>query len=302
MLRGATPPAHALIAEYFPPDERGKAYGIHTTSSTAGALIAATAGGWIAAAYGWRSAFLGVALLSAPVCVLAQLVLKEPRRGSSTPFKTGTFIINCRALFGKRSFVYIVVSLIAYSMLPYGVLLFMPTYLVRDMHVGLGLAGSIYGGAATLGTIIGTLSGGAISDRIARRSQRTLLQLSAAGTIVTLPLTLWALSVASLVWFFVLLAALVATLYAALPPTLAIVQAICGSQRRALAVAVVFVGLNSVGMTIAPLLTGIISDWLAPVWRTESLRLSMEFVSLALAPAAGLLLLASRHLSTDFEA
>ena len=74
---GAIPPAHSLIADYFPPDAR--AFALFTTASAVGSLVALAGGSQVAANYGWRAAFLFMAALSAPIAMLAGVALVEPR-------------------------------------------------------------------------------------------------------------------------------------------------------------------------------------------------------------------------------
>src|SRR3979411_1453241 len=66
---GALPPAQSLIADYFPPERRAMAVAILSQGgSAAGWLFGIGIGGYIAATYGWRIAFL---LAGAPGVLLA---------------------------------------------------------------------------------------------------------------------------------------------------------------------------------------------------------------------------------------
>src|SRR6202044_1991031 len=55
---GAIPPAQSLIADYFPPERRASAIAIFTAAAMAGYLLGFGLGGYVAATYGWRTAFL----------------------------------------------------------------------------------------------------------------------------------------------------------------------------------------------------------------------------------------------------
>ncbi|MFT7221175.1 MAG: MFS family permease [Candidatus Azotimanducaceae bacterium] len=55
---GFTPPAHSLMADYYPPEQRASAFSIFALGMPLGSILGLLAGGWIAEFYGWRTAFL----------------------------------------------------------------------------------------------------------------------------------------------------------------------------------------------------------------------------------------------------
>jgi MFS family permease len=74
------PASQSLIADYYRPDLRGRAYAYQRVAPTAGQAIGLGVGGVVGAAFGWRVAFL---LVGVPGSILAFVVwrMKEPRRG-----------------------------------------------------------------------------------------------------------------------------------------------------------------------------------------------------------------------------
>jgi MFS family permease len=74
------PSSQSLIADYYRPDLRGRAYAYQRVAPTAGQAIGLGVGGVIGAAFGWRTAFL---LVGVPGSILAIVVwrMKEPARG-----------------------------------------------------------------------------------------------------------------------------------------------------------------------------------------------------------------------------
>jgi MFS family permease len=82
---GSTPASHSLIADYFTPNKRGKAFAVFGLGVPLGAFVGAILGGWIVQNMGWRAAFFWI---GAPGIVLAALVyftMREPVRGMSDP-------------------------------------------------------------------------------------------------------------------------------------------------------------------------------------------------------------------------
>ncbi|HEY7106068.1 MAG TPA: MFS transporter, partial [Acidimicrobiia bacterium] len=74
------PASQSLIADYYRPDLRGRAYAYQRVAPIAGQAIGLGIGGVIGAAFGWRVAFL---LVGVPGSILAVVVwrMKEPTRG-----------------------------------------------------------------------------------------------------------------------------------------------------------------------------------------------------------------------------
>ena len=68
---GSSPPSHSMIADMYPPAERGTAMGVFAAGANLGLLIGFLVGGWINQWYGWRMAFY---VVGAPGLVLAVIV------------------------------------------------------------------------------------------------------------------------------------------------------------------------------------------------------------------------------------
>ena len=59
---GCSPPAHSMIADYYPADQRATALGIYSLGIPFGIMFGLFAGGWINEFFGWRAAFFVVGL------------------------------------------------------------------------------------------------------------------------------------------------------------------------------------------------------------------------------------------------
>ena len=79
---GCSPPAHSMIADYFPPEKRSTAMGFYTLGISAGIMFAYLAGGWVAQNIGWREAFFVVGVPGLLLAVLVRFTLREPERGA----------------------------------------------------------------------------------------------------------------------------------------------------------------------------------------------------------------------------
>ena len=80
---GCSPPAHSLIADYFPPEKRASALSIYALGIPIGSILGLLAGGWIAEFYGWRMAFYLVGL---PGILGTSSIWEEPLGKFSYPW------------------------------------------------------------------------------------------------------------------------------------------------------------------------------------------------------------------------
>ncbi|MGP4097315.1 MFS transporter [Nonomuraea sp. KM90] len=164
------PAAGSLLADYYPPASRAKAYGLTRVTTYLGG-VGTLLGGVLAQAYGWRSAFL---IMVIPGLLTAVLVwfLREPRRGELDRLvATGEaevkpeaapkppFWAQFRQVIVIPTLVFVCIGLALLSLGLAGVFYWMPTLMVRGFGVGVGTAGSLSGLITIAGTLTGTLVG-----------------------------------------------------------------------------------------------------------------------------------------------
>lgn len=300
---GAIPPAQSLIADYFAPGQRARALAVFMSSAMFGTLLAFGIGGRIAAAHGWRSAFIALGLPGLLIALLAAIGLKEPRRmaQAGTSASTEPLGESLRALLAKRSYIYLTIAMVLYFMVAYGAVSWFPAYLGRTLHMGLALIGSSYGTSIGIASFVGTLLGGGLTDRLGRQDGRWFGRAPALMLLVALPAFFVGLLSASTGAFIAAAAIGTAALYGAVPGMFALLHATCGSPRRALAVAVLFFFANLIGLGLGPLLTGALSDHFAAAHDADGLGHALMLSCCALLPAglalwrAGALGLAERE-------
>jgi MFS family permease len=85
---GGVAPAYSLIADYFPPQQRARALAAFAFGIPLGTAAGTLVGGLLAAAYGWRTAFVVVGLLGVLVAPLLRLTVRDPSRGGTDAVKT----------------------------------------------------------------------------------------------------------------------------------------------------------------------------------------------------------------------
>ncbi|HEY3383572.1 MAG TPA: MFS transporter [Vicinamibacterales bacterium] len=282
---GAIPPAQSLIADYFPPERRAGAYAIFTAAGMAGYVLGFVAGGQVAVAYGWRMSFLVAGLPGLALAVLVHLGLREPRMAVGFQALGGTqepLARTVRRLAGKKAYRYVLMGQTLYFVVAYGVLIFVPSFLLRVLGQPLGKVSVLYGTTAAAGSVLGTLGGGFLGNRLGGRDVRWLAWLPAVACVLTYPVLLFGFTLNDL-WPFLACGFVTNLLLnAGLPLVYAAIQAVCGAKRRAMAVAVMFFFANLIGFGLGPVLTGAISDALTARWGVGGLRYALMSVSTVL--------------------
>lgn len=301
---GAIPPAQSLVADYFPPEQRGRALGLFMMSAMAGYLVAFIGGSQVAATYGWRAAFLFV---GAPGLLLALLVffgLSEPRSlpGRAVPRGGGESIADSwRALRAKPGFINLSAAMILYFFVSYGAVMFFPSFMMRVYGEELARVGLVFGAMSAVASVIGSILGGWAVDRLCGRDRRWMCWLPGALLLATAPLQIAALLMPTFL-SFVLVCFVPSLAIAALIPSLFThLHAICGAPRRAASVAFMFFFANLIGLGIGPVVAGALSDHFTALNGPSGIRWSLMIVVLLFLPAGWLMLRAARSLATDIE-
>ncbi len=303
---GAIPPAQSLIVDYYPSSRRATAIAIFTSAAFAGNLLGLGLGGYVAAVYGWRNAFLLGGVPGLLLAILARLTLAEPRLQHpglvNASGKQETTKETMSALVRKRSFLYALGGCLVYFLFAYGVLTFIPSFLIRSLHLSLAEVSVAYALVAASGSLIGTLGGGWLSDRLGRRDVRWLAWLAAIACGLTAPLFLAAFSAERLSAF--LAAAFFANLLltAGVPSIFSAIHAVCGARRRATAIALIYFSASLVGGGMGPMATGALSDALRAVYGENSLRYSLMMMTALLAGCCLLFYRFGQEMPGDTEA
>jgi MFS family permease len=282
---GGSPPAHAMISDYFPPEKRATALSFYSTGIYIGVLVGFLMGGYLNQHLGWRTAFLVLGIPGIVFSLLFYAWVKEPRRGASegSPAQANQnhslgYVL--RLLFSTKTFVYLSMATSLHVFCIYGLLNWAPSFLARlhamtssEIGVSLGLIFGFGGG-------IGTFAGGFLADYFGKKDKRWYLKVPAYAILISILFISGALFVQNK--FLSLLCfgccALLQSMY--LGPSVAVAHSLVPASMRAITSAILFLFLNLIGLGFGPLVVGMISDFLAPRLHAESLRWAMSCVLL----------------------
>lgn len=301
---GCSPPAHSMIADYYPPEQRSTALGIYTAGISVGIMIAFLAGGWVVQNIGWREAFFIVGLPGLVLAVLVRFTVNEPPRGMSENRvdqgdRPGMMDV-ARFLLRRRSFLHLAMGSGLASFVGYTSISFFPSFLVRSHGMGLAEVGLYLGLIYGIGGAIGFAGGGFIADKLGKEDKRRALWGVAIATIIATVASVPVLLLANvkLALLIFIIPAVLANMY--LATTFAQVQSMVGLRMRSVASALLLLILNVIGLGLGPLVTGILSDWLSTGYGSESLRYSMLIVGVVVGPWSAIhYLMASKYIVSD---
>jgi len=265
---GGSPPSYSLISDYFPPKERGVGLAIYSLGVPIGSMVGAGVGGAIAAAHGWRIAFIAVGLPGLLLALVMLLLIREPKRGGLDPIAAGAvahdpappMMSAIASFFANRTLVLIAISSGLSAFVGYAMLNWNPSFLMRVKGMSLAQVGAYYSLVLGITGMIGTFGSGWLVDKLSLRDRRWYSWVPAIAFALTIP------ALAGLLWaptwqlalLFLAVPSLLNNMY--LAPALTVVQNAVPPARRTMSGAILLFILNLVGLGGGPLYVGYISD------------------------------------------
>lgn len=305
---GCNPSAHSLIADYFPLRQRATAMSVYATAVPLGSLLGLVVGGWLSEAYGWRSAFIFAGSAGFFLILLVKLLIRDPPRGYADSVPTDTEPTDTprlgqamRILRQTPTFRLLCLAAAADAFVGYGLLLWLPTFLIRTFELSSAQVGMRLGVLVGITGLVGAVTFGLLADRMGAMDRRFYCWMPMiASCIALLSNTALYLNQSEMaVWALLLIPLLV--LPASGGPVYAAVQSVVPPSIRSTAAAVLLLVLNLVGLGFGPTFVGAVSDFLAPTYGAESLRIAMLTISGVYALSATTTFLASRTFLDDLE-
>jgi MFS family permease len=281
---GCMPLAHSLIADYYSREERPRATARYLLGIPLSLLVGFFLAGWLNELYGWRMTFIILGLPGIALAGIAALTLREPRRDTRSIAQHGTAAEQgarevWSTLWSNATFRQILLAYSIASFFGSGIVQWKAAFFLRSFGLSTGDLGTafalVYGVCGSLGAYLG----GEWASRKAAGNER--LQLRAMGlaycAFAAISVCLYLSSTAVLA--FALLALATIGFYTINGPLFAIVQTLVPQRMRALAIALIFLFGNLIGMGLGPLAAGMLSDGFAPWAGSESLRYALLILS-----------------------
>ncbi|OFI33620.1 hypothetical protein BFC17_04435 [Alteromonas lipolytica] len=267
---GAQPACHSLVADTFPPRQRGLATALLGMAMPLAGFLAPLAGAYIADVYGWRWAFVCVGAPGIVLAILFRLSNKDPRKqanassgtNASTPVKPN-FLADLKWLFTNKGFMLIFIASASASMVMTSALMFTASFFLRKFELSLQEAAIVLSTGLGFGGVIGTLLGGWLADRFSGAHGQSYMLVPCLGALgggvsyfIAYGVETWAVA-----GIFVVIASIFSSLKNG--PNFASVQTLVPAHMRATGIAVLMLAITLVGTSLGPPLVGVLSDWAA---------------------------------------
>lgn len=277
------PLGQAIVSDHYPPEKRSGAIAIYSVGYFAGVTGGLAIGGYLAARLGWRHAFLIFAAAGVAVAIIQVLIARDATRPDASADGStagGGNVAPLRELVRNPTYLHITLGYGWSSFATFGLVQWMPSFYNRQFNLPPEQAAAFFGGAYASGALLGLLAGGAVGNRLGSARTEGLLRFCMLSFLLTFPLISGVLFAPNLQVAFV--AHVLATFVGAMPngPVLAMIQNELPRERRVLGASVFLLTLTLLGAGGGPLIIGTLSDALAGVAGTASLRWSMLAVKL----------------------
>jgi MFS family permease len=265
---GGSPPSYSIISDYFPPRRRGVALALYSLGVPFGTLFGAASGGWIAAHYGWRTAFKTLGVIGLVLVPLILLIVREPVRGRLDPgfadAPRASVASAMTAFFRKPALGFTALSAGLTAFLGYALLNWTPAYLMREKGMSLTEIALWYSTVSGLTTAVGTWLSGFLVDRLGSKRPAAYALVPGFAVLLATPFLPamvhahgWQTALAFVVGPSVLLIAY-------LPAALAVIQNGVEPAQRAVSGSILLFVLNLIGLGGGPLFVGVMSDHYKP--------------------------------------
>jgi predicted MFS family arabinose efflux permease len=286
----------SILADHYPANRRARALAVFYSAMPFGIAIGYVLGGQIGAHYGWRPAFFvagGPGILLA--CLL--LVLREPTRGrlDARPARKDMPLRDFISTIRERPSYFVnMAAQTVYSFTMGGLGAWMPTYFVRERHLGVAQAGTMFGALLLAAGFVGTLLGGVLGDRLAAKYRGAHFTFSALTLLASLPFTLLAVMSVNPWLYWSAMGGTLFFLFLNYGPLNAAMVNVLPSQARARGVGLHTTTIHVFGDACSPFLIGAASD-------AMGLRIPVLITGLLVGVSAALLLAGHRLFVRDLD-
>jgi MFS transporter, Spinster family, sphingosine-1-phosphate transporter len=316
---GCVPPAHSLMADHFSRAERPRAVSLYMLGAPLSAVIGYFVAGWLNEFYGWRITFVLLGLPGLALALIAYLTLREPRRGAqgisltrpaASPMTAEDVNLSaaqpslpevCRTLWANRTFRHLLCCISVTSFFAAGIAKWQPVFFIRSFGLQTGELGTWFTVIYGVGAALGTYWGGEWAFRRAAHDESRQLRVM-AGIFCILAVVMTCIYLSANVYLAFALLALASIGGASTNgPLYGTIQTLVPERMRAMAVAIIYFFANLIGLGLGPLVAGISSDALRPMFGEESLRVALLMLCPGYLWGAWNLLRASRTVDRDLE-
>lgn len=281
---GGSPPSHSMISDLYAAKERATALAVYSLGVPIGTGLGNLVGGQIGGPYGWRTAFLVLAVPGLLLALFMAFRFREPQRGQidgGVDHKEAAPDLweVARFMRSQKSLVHTIIGATLITAVGYGGLTFTAAFLQYSHGMTLSSVANYLALQTGIVAAIGTFLGGYLADVMSRRNLGWSAWVVTAAVVISTPFSIimYLSDNTTVVLWLMTVSILVSGLY--LAPTFALVQNLVGVRMRATASALLLFTINLVGLGAGPLVVGIMADALTPVFDKDAIRYALFLFS-----------------------
>jgi MFS family permease len=278
----------SLISDSFNPQKRNNAITIFYVAIPVGAALGTILGGFIAAHWGWRHAFIWA---GAPGLLFALVLLPfaEPQRGQAegraSEAAQKPTVRDITRLFSMPDYLLVVLGYTAYTFAGGAFGHWGPTFLHRAHGVAVAHAGTFFGAVLVVAGLLGTMIGGFAATAWHKRNPAGYAWTLGLSVLVAAPLAFAAFLVQDRFWSMAFLATAMFFIFLSTGPVNTLILETVPINLRASAMAVSIFMIHLFGDMWSPEIVGRIAD------ATGSLQKAVLILPVALIVSAALWLM-----------
>jgi predicted MFS family arabinose efflux permease len=294
---GGVPPSYAIISDFFPPGRRGTALALFNLGPPIGQALGVAIGASIAAAYGWRDAFVVLGAVGLVAALMVISVVREPRRGGLDPAATAVtpgaapaksgLLATIKMFLSNPALMLAAFASGATQVVTYGAGNFTTLFLMREKGMTLQQVALYYALLVAICMSAGIFASGRVIDRFVKTSRQAYATVPALSLAAAVPFFIgfvlapsWPLALGFLVCPTLLN-------YFYLSSSVALVQDEVRPDQRVVSGALLLLVMNLIGLGLGPTFVGAMSDLFHAAHPHNSLQLAF----LCLVPFYGVAIL-----------
>ena len=323
---GGSPPAHSMISDLYPKEQRASALSIYSLGIPLGLMFAYFITGLVVgnpnpgpeSSRVWRELLLYLGIAGIALAIILRMVVREPKRGAQDSLKQDDveqepFFKALKQLMTIPSWWSMCLGISFASFVGYAFSAWQMDYLLpfdkasgsdwgfRKMMYALAIINGIaYGG--------GTYLGGVIAEKFAKKSVRAYGLVPAITVLCAMPFAIASFWASTVMGHMVFITIFVVFLGMYLGPVFSVAQTLAPPNMRAMSTAAFFLILNIIALGGGPTVVGfMISAMKGPQCEAmtpcmiEPTRISITIVCFLFLLSAFFFMYAAKHLPKDWE-
>ena len=274
---GFTTIAQPFLAEHYPQEKHAPVLAAFGLALPIGSALGYVLGGLVGQHWGWRVAFMAVAVPGVFLAILAWTLLKDGKR--EVPNVPRPALRDYFPLFKNRPFLSVCFAQAMMTFVMGGLAAWMPMYLHRYANLDAAQAGTYFGTLVIVCGAAGTYAGGKLAARMLARSAEGYYKLIARCFLAALPCCWAVLCMTNAAGMLAFMGAALTLLFMPTGAIAAALVATTDERIRSMAFAVNIFLIHLLGDALSPTLIG----WVSDAW---SLKAAVFCASLLLLPGA----------------